>query len=314
LTFLLFCFLFASHLSPESYHTVSGTGYGANGSLAYATHRHGPDGAIFLDSYLISYLTDLDGLYLLDAGCGAAPWAIHAAGQGAKVFAIDLQEKMIELAKVAIDKTNLSDRITLAIGDVTQLPCPSDSFDKVLSINVGCNLPILSPHVEQMARVLKKGGLAIVTAPASFDTVFTDGTAHEKVFAHIFAVLQKTPPHPSPSEIISHLNELTEVRRATFAIREGQPKLIQDENELMLGEDIWRKLPGLTVPNRYHPESEYLQEFAQAGLTLKEHFHPRFSTPAEWIEYNASASEQTQLGEEYLHSPPFIIFCLTKSI
>src|SRR5579872_1850499 len=75
---------------------TSGTNYGKEGAEAYAFNRHGPDGSILLDPYFVPYLENLEGKRMLDAGCGAAPWAIYAANHGAEVFGIDIQKGMIE--------------------------------------------------------------------------------------------------------------------------------------------------------------------------------------------------------------------------
>lgn len=315
--------LVSSISAQESAHLVSGTSYDTDGSIAYATNRHGADGALFLDPYFIPHLLDLDGREVLDAGCGSAPWAVYAATNGANVFAIDLQEKMIELAKESVEMAGVADRVILQVGDVSELPCLSNFFNLSLSINVGCNLPStiqigekmvgLGPHIKEMERVLKEGSMAIVTAPASFGTVFTNGVLKEKVFEHIFEILEKLPANPSPSEIVAHLNELLEVYRATFAVRNERLTLITDEKTMEPGEEIWRKLPGLTVPNRYHPESEYLKEFTDAGFIVKECFRPQFNNEVDRVKYNASMPVAMSLGEEYTEYHPFVIFSVIKN-
>ncbi|MBX7066557.1 MAG: class I SAM-dependent methyltransferase [Parachlamydiales bacterium] len=290
-------------------HTESGTQFGQEGAKAYAQNRHGPDGALFLDPYFIPYLLNLENLTVLDAGCGAGPWAIFAAQNGASVFAIDIQQKMIDLAIAAAKDAKIEERITFLIGDVANLPYSSQSFDLALSINVGCNLPSnaefegksvgLGPHVAEMGRTLKPNGKAILTAPASFGTVFGNGSSY---ILHIEQILSSLPENPSPSEIVSHLNQLKEVYRATFAIRNRRLVLITDESKLIPGEEIWRKLPGLTVPNRYHGEAEYLQAFNDAGLVVERIARPRFNSEEEW--------SLTSLGKEYLDHHPFVIFYL----
>jgi ubiquinone/menaquinone biosynthesis C-methylase UbiE len=307
----------------EPGHEVSGTNYEKKGSLAYAKNRHGPDGALFLDPYFIPYLLNLEGQHLLDAGCGSAPWAIYAAENGATVVAIDIQQNMIDLAEKAVKEAGVDEKVTLLVGDVAELPCPPDAFDRALSINVGCNLPStiqllekmvgLGPHLQEIARVLKKNGRAIVTAPASFGIVFTNGVPKEAVLKHIAKVLAELPHDPTASEITTQLNQLEEVYRATFAIKNGKLTLITDENELEPGEDIWRKLPGLTVPNRYHSESEYLEEFANANLTVEACYRPQFQNSADHLKYNASQPSSHHLGPEYIEHHPFVIFCLKQS-
>src|SRR5690349_6768870 len=103
-------------------HTTSGTEYGSEGSKAYARVRHGPDGTLFLDPYFIPFLESLNGKVLLDAGCGAAPWAIYAARNGATVYGIDIQPHMIEQGNQAVLESKLENKVFLKIGDVANLP------------------------------------------------------------------------------------------------------------------------------------------------------------------------------------------------
>jgi SAM-dependent methyltransferase len=305
-------------------HIAEGTKYEKGSIKAYALKKHGPDGVIFLDPFFIPYITDLKGQTILDAGCGAAPWSIVAAENGARVFGIDLQKNMIDIGLAAVKAVRLSHQITLEVGDVAALPYTPSFFDRAISVNVGCNLPSttvleggkkvgLGPHMYEIARVLKNQGMAVITAPASFGVVFTDGTSKDKVMEHIKKVLEEIKDSEDPSMIVSRLNELKEVYRATFARREGKLILITDEKELKAGEEIWRKLPGLTVPNRYHSESDYLQAFQDAELKLVQIYRPHFSDKKEREGYNAKHLPEERLGEEYEHQHPFIIFCITKS-
>lgn len=70
------------------HHTDKGTAYGNRGIQTYAETKHGPDGAVFLDPYFIPYLLEGDGELVLDAGCGAGPWALLAAEEGARSMAL----------------------------------------------------------------------------------------------------------------------------------------------------------------------------------------------------------------------------------
>ncbi len=302
--------------AQELGHTSSGTQYGNESVLAYANNRHGPDGAIFLDPYFLRYLQNLDDQIVLDAGCGAAPWAIYAAQNGARVYGIDVQEGMILLAQEAVKAANLEDRIDLTVGDVAELPYANDSFDRIISINVGCNLPSttqshgkaigLGPHIKEMARVLKSGGLVVLTGPTCQDTAFTNGSLAVK--EKMQKALHLLPENPSSSEIVNSLKQLDDIYRASFVLNDGV--LCQVTRETKPGAEIWRKLPGLAVPNYYHPETEYLKEIEEAGLIVKECFRPRFSSHEELAEHNATST--AQLGQEYVTHHCTAIFVLTK--
>ena len=186
---LIFALSFVGTLQAQG-HTEAGTSYGDHGIDTYAKMRHGADGKLFLDPYFLPYLKETEGQSLLDAGCGAGPWAIFAADHGAMVYGIDIQENMIEKAKLAALEAKVEDKTRFEVGDVGHLPYPNDFFDKAISLNVGCNLPSLESHIKELKRVIKKGGSALLTAPSSFGIVFTDGThSDEKVIEHIHQLL-----------------------------------------------------------------------------------------------------------------------------
>lgn len=322
--FLVSTLLLAIPVMSDIGHQAQGTHYGDEGACSYAASRHGPDGGVFLDPYFVPYLIDLKDKTVLDAGCGAAPWAVFAAEHGAKVWGIDIQQQMIELAKKAAKDAGVE--VKLEVGDVAELPYQNSFFDLGISINVGCNLPSagiafdeshmphlvgLKSHCAEMARVLKSNGEFILTAPASFGIVFTDGSSQEEVQNHIASVLKEISPEDSPKTIAGKLQQLSEVYRATFAFREGRLYLVTDENILEEGEEIWRKIPGLAVPNRYHSEQEYLQCFQEAGLQVQNVFRPCFINVHERNVFLEEHPEIT-LGDEYVGHPPFVIFHLRK--
>lgn len=91
-------------LLGQGCHTDRGTDYSEKAVLAYAESNHGPDGALFLDPYFKKDLEALNREKVLDAGCGAAPWAIYAASNGGDVYAVDIQENMIIEAQRAAQK------------------------------------------------------------------------------------------------------------------------------------------------------------------------------------------------------------------
>lgn len=294
-------------------HTKSGTSYGETGVKKYASVKHGPDGSLFLDPYFLPFIQNVEGLKILDAGCGAAPWAIYAAKNGAFVDGIDIQEHMITKGKEEALKAGLENRVTLRVGNVNILPYQNYLFDKALSINVGCNLPELNIHLAELARVLKEKGRAIITAPASFDVVFTSGNrALPEIMKDIEEALNKINAH-DPSSIKEHLSSMHDIYRATFIEDDGKLKLITNENDLDDGQTIWRKLPGMVVPNYYHSEYEYINEATKAGFNVVKIEKPKFSDENEFSEYNEKSSEEFKLGEAYTSHNVFIIMELEKS-
>ncbi len=287
-------------------HTENSTEWDPSMSQAYAKLRHGPDGALLLDPYFIPELENVNGQVVLDAGCGAGPWGIVAAQNGATVYGVDIQDCMIEKAKESAESAGVSGSTTFEAGDVTDLPYPDGFFDKALSLLVGCNLRDLEPHIRELGRVLKKGGVAVVTAPISFGEVFTDGKRPQnEVVRAIRKLLIHQNAFPKSMEVLS------DVYRATFAKRSSRWILVHDERMLMSGEEIWRKIPGLIVPNHYHSKEEYLTLFRQEGFEPKEVYSTHFSSEEDRLIYNKDHKET--FGKEYVSNSPFVIMILEKN-
>ncbi len=307
LSIITFVFLSVFAFSEINHHT-DGTSYSEQGVLAYEINRHGLDGSLFLDPYFIPELEKLDQKQLLDAGCGAGPWAIFSAERGAYVFGIDIQPDMIKRAKLAASKANDNLNLSFLVGNVKNLPYEDNTFDAAISINVGCNLPedVFKGHFEELYRTLKDGGQAIIAAPASFGVVFTNGSDNALIRGKIDQALATIGNNLDPQLISKELNALTDILRATFVVRQNRLVLIEDERDLIEGECIWRKIPGLCVPNYYHSEDSYEQQIEAAGLKVVKVNRAKFDSKNQWEKY------ADQLGEEYSRAHPFVLFHLKK--
>lgn len=303
--------LICSAVTNPVYHTDQGTEYGEFAANAYAESNHGPDGSFFLDPYFKPEIERLENKKVLDAGCGSAPWSIYAAQNGGEIYAIDIQDKMIELAQQSVEAANLKSKIKLSKGDVAALPYEEEFFDKALSICVACNLPPegFEKHLFELKRTLKNAGTAVIAAPNSLHIVFSDGSKNNKeVLKHINEVLNTLPNNPSASVISDRLLELREVLSATFYIKEGKLSLLTEKNGIPEGSEIWRKLPKLVVPNRFYSIDYYQKHLAKAGLEITKTDLPKFKNSKEWEIYNNKVAIGMKLGDEYVHSSPFAIF------
>jgi SAM-dependent methyltransferase len=112
------------------------------------------------------------GTWLLDLGCGAGRHAFEAARLGARVVALDMDRG--ELSQVAAITAAMDEAgelpagasITPAAGDATRMPFPDDSFDLVIASEVMEHIPADQNALDEVARVLRPGGVAAVTVPA----------------------------------------------------------------------------------------------------------------------------------------------------
>ena len=109
---------------------------------------------------------------LLDLGCGGGRHAFEAARRGARVVAVDLDRS--ELAQVTAIFAAMAEAGEIpdgasgmaVAGDATTLPFPDGSFDKVIAAEVLEHLPADQIAMNEIARILRPGGVAAVTVPA----------------------------------------------------------------------------------------------------------------------------------------------------
>ncbi len=101
---------------------------------------------------------DITNKKVLDAGCGTGWFSKGAVDRGAQVTSMDLGEKL--LSKVA-EKCE-SERV---VGSILQMPFPDNTFDIIISSEVIEHVPSPFEGVKEMYRVLKPGGILILTTP-----------------------------------------------------------------------------------------------------------------------------------------------------
>ncbi len=105
------------------------------------------------------------GLNVLDAGCGRGEALLACARAGADVAGLDYADAAIEISRETLADVPGAD---LRQGDVTALPWPDDSFDRILFGDV---IEHLSPAdadaaLREFRRVLRPDGFVLVhTAP-----------------------------------------------------------------------------------------------------------------------------------------------------
>jgi len=75
---------------------------------------------------------------LLDVSCGTGSMAVRFARAGLKVTAVDLSPEMIDQARKKVDADNLTQSITLAVGDMREIAF-SEPFDVIINLHDGMN-------------------------------------------------------------------------------------------------------------------------------------------------------------------------------
>lgn len=104
---------------------------------------------------------DLKGRRLLDAGCGTGYFSRQALHRGAKVTSVDIGVNLLkEARKKGAPQPVASDVTKLAFGDQT--------FDVVVSSECIEHTPSPATAVSELSRVLRPGGILVVTCPNRF--------------------------------------------------------------------------------------------------------------------------------------------------
>lgn len=112
----------------------------------------------FEQKKILPLLGNIRGKKILDVGAGTGRLAIEMAKfPGAKVTALDISPEMLEQLK------KKDQQIECVVGDAENLPFVSGSFDVVMAAFLIVHLKDPRQFFDEVYRVLKDGGLFLVT-------------------------------------------------------------------------------------------------------------------------------------------------------
>lgn len=100
---------------------------------------------------------------ILDIGCGPGPIVQDLLEVGNHVTGVDLSERMVAAAAARFSGPQFKGRVEFRVGDAARLPFPSEHFDAVICAGVLRYIPSLKAGLLEIRRVLKPGGVAIIT-------------------------------------------------------------------------------------------------------------------------------------------------------
>jgi ubiquinone/menaquinone biosynthesis C-methylase UbiE len=110
-------------------------------------------------------LLQLDGMHILELGCGRADItrAIASEGSGRTVVALEVDEIQHRLHREITDLPN----VEFIMAGAEAIPCPDDSFDVAFMFKSLHHVPLdlMGRAMQEIARVLKPGGLAYISEP-----------------------------------------------------------------------------------------------------------------------------------------------------
>lgn len=311
--------------------------WGTQEAERYRRSRHGPDGRHFLDPYIASFLFTA-GKHgpLLDVGTGAAAIAIEAVRDHGVpyVYGIDKSSAMIDMAREAVRKAGLSSAIHLWKGNAASLSCKDSRFNRIISVNVGCNLDneTLAAHLREMARVVTREGQILFAVPINLGELFSNGDlvgVRSRLIQSLTTIEEEATTADgtvSQAMIQKHLGDIEQIHRGTFVVRNGHLRLVANGRRFLGGiqrytvddlqeaDPIWRKLPGLVVPNNYHSQAFYEREIQKAGLRVDKKTVGCFASAEARIAYNDVVGDDPskRLGTEYDEKGPFAVYIMAK--
>jgi len=100
-----------------------------------------------------------DNEQVLDIGCGTGLTSLKfLQAADCKVHGIDLSQGMLDIWKHKIEKLNLASRVTMVLGDITNLNLEDTSFDIVVSTVTLHHVVDKQPVIDKIYRILKPGG------------------------------------------------------------------------------------------------------------------------------------------------------------
>ncbi|MBI4427196.1 MAG: class I SAM-dependent methyltransferase [Candidatus Magasanikbacteria bacterium] len=156
---------------------------------------------------VLPMLGDLKDKKVLDVGAGTGRLALRIAHAGAQVTVLDVSREMLKKVQI----TNY--KLQIIIGDVENLPFADESFDAVIATFLIVHLKDLRKFFDEAYRVLKTGGLFLVTninqrkAPA---IKTKDGLVEIESFYH------------RPEAVVKLLEELAFSVEKNEFVREGE--------------------------------------------------------------------------------------------
>jgi len=100
---------------------------------------------------------------LLDVATGTGDFALQALSLNPdKITGVDISEGMLQVGRKKMQERRVADKIVLELADSENLPFPENKFDAVTVAFGVRNFEHLERGLEEIFRVLKPGGLAVI--------------------------------------------------------------------------------------------------------------------------------------------------------
>lgn len=118
--------------------------------------------------FALAGVPHVQGLRVVDVGCGAGPGLRYLAARGAVALGLDHSCYALQTALHLVPQRGADADVVLS-DNATGLPCADSSADLVLLSELVEHLPAAGPLLRDCCRVLKPGGRIVVTTPNLWD-------------------------------------------------------------------------------------------------------------------------------------------------
>jgi len=133
-------------------------------AVEYAGSRELQESFLAQKQVVLGMLDGVDGR-VLDVGCGPAVLENDLLRRGFEVVGIDVSIEMLRFGLNRLAASPYRQRCTLRPGDVERLEFADGEFDAVVSMGTLEYLPTYAKALHEMHRVLKEGGIAVISIP-----------------------------------------------------------------------------------------------------------------------------------------------------
>lgn len=117
---------------------------------------------------VLAVTPDLEGMHVLDVGCGGGEFARQLEARGARVAGIDPEPSAVARAG------NLVPRANFMVGQAESLPFGDKTFDLLVTVNALHHVPVavMAKALDEARRVVKPEGRVIVIEPETRGSFF----------------------------------------------------------------------------------------------------------------------------------------------
>ena len=112
-------------------------------------------------------LPALPGPEVLNAGAGAGSLSLNMVDAGLRVTSTDASARLCDWTRAALERRGAAAENPVFVGDVQRLDLPDASFDAAVCAEVLEHVDDDAAALAELARVLRPGGLLVVTVPAN---------------------------------------------------------------------------------------------------------------------------------------------------